>query len=70
MAAQTAPVPWAQRLGYLLTLGEAEDVTGPLRDYVRSHAREYVPLALSGEKDGPRVRDWKLIINEEVEPEF
>lgn len=70
IAAQTAPVPWAQRLGYLLTLGEAEDVTGPLRDYVRSHAREYVPFALSGEKEGPRVRGWKLIINEEVEPEF
>ncbi len=69
-AAQTAPVPWAQRLGYLLTLGEAENVTGPLRELVQDKAREYVPLALYGDKEGPRAREWKLIINEDVEPEF
>lgn len=69
-AAQSAPVPWAQRLGYLLSLGEGHEITGPLKHYVQSKAREYVPLALYGEKDGQRARDWKLIINEDVEPEF
>jgi len=70
MAAQTAPVPWAQRLGYLLTLGEGRDITGPLQEYVSENAREYVPLALDAEKDGPRSKEWKLTINEQVEPEF
>lgn len=69
-AAQTAPLPWAQRLGFLLELGDAKQKTYPLRDYVRSKARDYVPLALQGDKDGPRSADWKLIINEDVEPEF
>jgi len=70
IAAQTAPIPWAQRLGYLLVLGNAGDISGPLNEYVRSKAREYVPLALLSTKDGPRIREWKLIINEEVVPEF
>lgn len=70
LAAQTAPVPWAQRLGYMLTLGEGRNIAGPLQTYVQENAREYVPLALYGEKDGPRAREWKLIINEDVEPEF
>lgn len=70
LAAQTAPVPWAQRLGYLLSLGDGREITGPLEEYVRENAREYVPLALYGEKDGPRDKTWKLTINAEVEPEF
>lgn len=70
LAAQTAPVPWAQRLGYLLSLGDGREITGPLEEYVRENAREYVPLALYDEKDGPRDKAWKLTINEEVEPEF
>jgi predicted transcriptional regulator of viral defense system len=70
LAAKIAPVPWAQRLGYLLSLGEGHEITGPLQEYVRENAREYVPLALYGEKEGPRDKTWKLTINEEVEPEF
>jgi predicted transcriptional regulator of viral defense system len=69
-AAQTAPLPWAQRLGYLLERGEASETTYPLRDYIRKKARDYVPLALHGSKDGPRSPHWKLVINEDVEPEF
>lgn len=69
-AAATAPMPWAQRLGYLLEHGGAGDVLGPLRQHVRSLAREYVPLALQDDRKGLRATDWKLIINEDVEPEF
>jgi predicted transcriptional regulator of viral defense system len=69
-AAASAPVPWAQRLGYLLELGEGAKVSGPLKDYVGKHARDYTPLAPSGPKDGKRAPEWKLIVNEEVEPEF
>jgi predicted transcriptional regulator of viral defense system len=69
-AAITAPVPWIQRLGYLLERGEGANITGPLRDYVSQHARNYTQLAPSGKNQGERAPEWKLIINEEVEPEF
>lgn len=69
-AAASAPVPWAQRLGYLLGLGEGANITGALRKYVGEHARNYTLLDPSGSKKGKRAPDWKLIINEEVEPEF
>jgi predicted transcriptional regulator of viral defense system len=69
-AAQTAPMPWAQRLGYLLELSERPEVAGLLKEYVRLNARNTVPLALHSEQEGKRSSDWKLIINEEVEPEF
>ena len=42
--AQTAPLPWAQRLGYLLQkVGFAEKTTA-LKDYVRRHARQSAAL--------------------------
>ena len=69
-AARTAPIPWVQRLGYLLELAEAKNITGPLKDHVHEHARGYVLLAPAGETDGERIPDWKLIVNESVEPEF
>ncbi len=69
-AAATAPVPWIQRLGYLLELSEAANLTGPLIRYVSKHARDYALLAPSGTTDGQRASGWKLIVNEEVEPEF
>ena len=69
-AAETAPLPWAQRLGYLLQVADADQIIGPLRNYVEAAARNYVWLAPSGADKGDHVRDWKLIINESVEPEF
>ena len=64
------PMPWVQRLGYLLELiGEAPKA-GSLRDYVRAHAHEAVALALPKPLAGhPRDRDWKLIVNAHVEAE-
>lgn len=70
-AAKTAPLPWAQRLGYMLELVEAEASAADLKDYVREHAREYRPLATGSEEaDGPRLQDWKLILNTELEPDI
>jgi predicted transcriptional regulator of viral defense system len=69
-AAETAPIPWAQRLGYLLSLGEGSDITKPLQDYVQARAIKYVPLAPTNRSDGHRDERWKLIVNEQVEPEF
>lgn len=70
-AAQTAPITWAQRLGYLFTLVEAQDQAAPLKAYVRSEARRMVPLlpGASG-KEAPRDADWKLLVNAVVEPEL
>jgi predicted transcriptional regulator of viral defense system len=69
-AAKTAPVPWAQRLGYLLELVGASGHTASLKNYVRNEAREPVPL-LPGAKNRKAHRDagWKLIVNAEVEAE-
>ncbi|MEZ5551547.1 MAG: type IV toxin-antitoxin system AbiEi family antitoxin [Pseudomonadales bacterium] len=70
-AAQTAPLPWAQRLGYLLELAEAEHVVGPLREYIAKEARDYTPLAPSArDEDGPRASAWKIVVNTEVEPDI
>lgn len=70
-AAGTAPVPWAQRLGYLLEIAEASEKTEPLKAYVAKHARDYAPLSPGLEyPDAPRSADWKLIINIDVEPEL
>lgn len=69
-AAAAAPLPWAQRLGYLLEIMHAHNVAGPLKDYVRAHAKEYttlVPGRWLG--DGDRIRDWKLVVNASVEAE-
>jgi predicted transcriptional regulator of viral defense system len=70
-AAQTAPMPWAQRLGYLLVKASAVDHTQALKSYVRQHARQTaVLLPLAPREDAVRDDDWKLIVNAEVEPEL
>ncbi|UEX77424.1 type IV toxin-antitoxin system AbiEi family antitoxin [Spiribacter halobius] len=69
-AAETAPLPWAQRLGYLLELGGADEAAQPLCRFVVSNARDYTLLAPGAEApSAPRHRRWKLVINMEVEPE-
>jgi predicted transcriptional regulator of viral defense system len=70
-AAKTAPIPWAQRLGYLLEhVGEFEKAL-PLRAYVRQHARQSAPLLATAPHTHSRVNDdWKLYLNAEVEAEL
>jgi predicted transcriptional regulator of viral defense system len=68
--AETAPVSWVQRLGYLLERAGAEDKAGPLKAYVRQHAVRATVLApTASQKSGPRNVEWKLDINLDVEPE-
>ena len=74
-AAATAPIPWAQRLGYLLELVGASEKTTVLKHRVRERARESVPLLVnaarpSGRRHVSRSEDWKLYINTRVEPEL
>lgn len=69
-AARTAPVTWAQRLGYLLELVGAEDKAGPLKDHVRRFARDLTPLVpYASVDDARREDDWKLLVNADVESE-
>ena len=70
-AAQTAPMPWAQRLGYLLELVDAGSKANPLKSYVRQHARQTVAMLPSAARKTLTVNgDWKLIVNVAVEPEL
>ena len=64
------PLPWVQRLGYLLERIGAAPKAKLLKDYVRKRARESTALVPSAPiTDRPRDRDWKLIINAVVEAE-
>jgi predicted transcriptional regulator of viral defense system len=70
-AAQTAPLPWAQRLGYLLVKAGAGDRAEALKSYVKEHARQTaVLLPTAPSENAPRDADWKLIVNADVEPEL
>ncbi|WP_193188974.1 type IV toxin-antitoxin system AbiEi family antitoxin domain-containing protein [Nisaea sediminum] len=69
-AAKSAPISWAQRLGYLLEHVGAEGVTGLLQDYVRTHAKQYTPLLPSSDDpEAGRDKTWKIVINAEAESE-
>jgi predicted transcriptional regulator of viral defense system len=69
-AAAAVPLPWVQRLGYLLELAEAPEKAEALRDYVRREARESTLLLPGTSAGGERRKDWKLIVNADVEPEL
>lgn len=70
-AAKSAPLPWAQRLGYLLELVEAHEAALALESFVDEHAKEYTQLTPGGKDgDGERDRRWKLIVNASVEPDL
>lgn len=71
VAAKTAPMPWAQRLGFILERVGAAGKVAPLRAYVQRHARDIAPLLPAVHNDGrsPRDADWRLRINAEFEAE-
>ena len=69
-AAEIAPLPWAQRLGYLLELAGVGEKTQPLQRFVETHARDYAPLSPGIKASSSRRhKGWKLVINTDVEPE-
>ena len=70
-AAETAPLPWAKRLGYLLELGNAGEKTRPLRHFVAANTRDYALLSPGTEaRAAQRNKRWKLVVNADVEPEL
>ncbi len=69
--ARKAPLAWAQRLGYLLDLVEANEVADPLQLWVAGHADRVAPLQPSGGRtSAPRSERWRLAINADVEPDL
>jgi predicted transcriptional regulator of viral defense system len=68
-AAQAVPVPWAQRLGYVLDIVGGAERAGPLANVVRERAREYVPLATGSRGARQRSTRWRLELNASIEAE-
>lgn len=69
-AARTAPISWAQRLGYLLELVGAADKAAQLKSYVEEEARDTTPLLPAAPHVHAKRRlDWKLYVNARVEAE-
>jgi len=69
-AAATAPIPWAQRLGYLLEHIGAGQKASALKTYVHEHARLTTLLSPTAPREGyRRDEDWNLFINADVEAE-
>lgn len=70
-AAPSAPVPWAQRLGYLLEHLGFDVKAQSLKAYVRAHAKESTPLLpKAAGKRAHRNKGWKLYVNARVEVEL
>jgi len=66
-AAATAPLPWSQRLGYVLELVGAGNVAGPLKKFVDDNVSEHTPLVSGHHLPGDvRSPAWKIIVNSEV----
>ncbi len=71
IAAESAPVTWAQRLGHLLDLVDASEKAVPLKAYIRYRSYRTVSLSPYGAvaKEAPHDPNWRLTINTDVESE-
>jgi len=69
-ASGSAPVLWAQRLGYLLDFVGAGEKTALLKDSVGRRAKNYTKLLPGADAGGsPRSKDWRLLANAKIEME-
>ncbi len=69
-AAATAPIAWAQRLGYVLESVVGSKLVAHLKEYVRDRAPESTALLPSAPHDtSERDTAWRLWVNASVEPE-
>jgi predicted transcriptional regulator of viral defense system len=69
--APLSPIPWAQRLGYLLERVGQTSRADQLAAFVAKSATETASLVPGGERgDAPRNERWKLRINTDVEPDL
>jgi len=69
--AELSPVPWSQRLGYILDLVEHSSRSAGLACFVERRASETASLLPSAETASARRDDrWKLWINVDLEPDL
>jgi len=69
--ADLSPIPWSQRLGYLLDLVEHSTRSERLAGFVAGRATETVSLLPGSETSSARRDDrWKLWINADLEPDL
>lgn len=69
--APLSPIPWAQRLGYLLDHVGQPSRGEPLARFVARQATDTASLIPEAEsKEAPRNERWKLRINAEVETDL
>jgi predicted transcriptional regulator of viral defense system len=70
-AARTAPIAWAQRLGYLLEHLGSVAKTPALKEYVREHAEQSTALLPKARRArSRRNKGWKLYINADVKADL
>jgi predicted transcriptional regulator of viral defense system len=70
VAAALCPIAWAQRLGYLLDVGEHRDLADVLVPGVQERAHVVAPLVRAKPKTGAeRIDRWKLAVNAALEAE-
>lgn len=68
--AKVSPISWLQRLGYLLNVVDAGDVSEALASYVKDRKPVRTPLLPSAVIKGARTDNlWKVFVNTEVEPD-
>ncbi len=68
---ELSPIPWSQRLGFLLDLVEHSSRSKALADFVENHATETAVLVPGGSKASARRNArWKLLINAALEPDL
>ena len=69
--APLSPVPWSQRLGYLLERVGAGDTASPLAEHVARVVNETTALVPSAPTEGaPLDKRWRLLANVQVEPDL
>lgn len=69
--AELSPIPWSQRLGFVLDLVEHSPSSERLAGFVEARATETALLIPSAETSSARRDDrWKLWINADLEPDL
>ena len=68
-ATQTAPIAWAQRLGYLLEHVASHEQASLLKAHVKDKGRQPVPTSPGAtSEEAPRDVSRKILVNAELEP--
>lgn len=67
-AASRAPMPWAQRLGYVLELVGADAVATHLKKFVHRNAKKLTLLMPSVDAEAKaQSAEWRLVVNSRIE---